>query len=110
MYSNPLNHVPNRPPPPPSNASGPYPQTAAAAAPIPGPYAPPAFDYQPVQTYEQQGGSYGLGIAVGFVFALLGLIIVYITGKPDTKRGALHGFLGRIALSILIFAFTGMFM
>jgi hypothetical protein len=64
------------------------------------PYTPPrAYDYEPI---EDKSGSYILGFLAGMVFALLGLILVYVFGKPETKRGALHGFLVRIGLVLVI--------
>ena len=43
------------------------------------------------------------GFAVGFFFALLGLAIVYLVAKPETKRGSLHGFGARLGLTVFIF-------
>jgi len=69
----------------------------------PNPYAAPVgnFDYEPIETYTEQG-NYALGFVVGFLFSLLGLIIMYVAGADLTKKGALHGFLGRLGLTILI--------
>ena len=94
MYENPLNQAQHPPP------SAPHAAYAAAYAP-PQPYAPPAYNYEPVEVYEEQG-SYGLGIALGIVFGLIVLIIVMAVAKPETKRGALHGFLGKTAAVFLL--------
>ncbi|MBL4689189.1 MAG: hypothetical protein JKY37_31645 [Nannocystaceae bacterium] len=73
----------------------------------PNPYAPPTFDYQPIETYDtDSGGSYGLGMLGGLVFSLLGLIIAYVAGKGETKRGALHGFLIRLGITLFIVLIT----
>jgi hypothetical protein len=102
MYNSPLNQLPNQPthvqagPP----TSGHLPHAASPYAPPSSPYAPPSFDYQPVESAFNDGGSYGLGICAGFVFGLIGLLIVYFTGKSETKRGALHGFLGALVLNL----------
>jgi hypothetical protein len=95
MYENPLN-APQYPPPPQAQPHAAY---AAAYAP-PQPYAPPAYNYDPVPVYEEQG-SYGLGIALGILFGLIVLIIVMAVAKSETKRGALHGFLGKTAVVVL---------
>ena len=72
------------------------------------PYAAPgqgSFDYDPIETYENQG-SYGAGFALGFILALLGLIGCYIWGGEQTKRGAGHGFLARIGVAVLFALFA----
>ena len=48
-------------------------------------------------------GSYGGGFAVGF---LLGLIICIAIDKPQTRRGAAHGFIVRIVSAVIITAFS----
>jgi hypothetical protein len=100
MYDNPLNGPPTAQPP----AYSPPPMGAGPA----NYYAPPIADYDAIPDYQEEG-SYGLGIAVGFIFSLIGLIIVLIAGKSATKRGALHGFLARLGLSFVILAITGVF-
>jgi hypothetical protein len=102
MYDNPLNAPPSRP----------APEHAPTTAPSFEPanfYAPPVADYDPMPTFEDEG-NYGLGFAVGFVFSLLGLIIVMVAGKSGTKRGALHGFLGRLGLGLVLLIITGVFL
>lgn len=101
MYENPLNASPNRLAP-----------TEASVAPSFEPasyYAPPAADYDSMPVFEDEG-SYGLGFAVAFFFSLLGLIIVLIAGKSGTKRGALHGFLARLGLGVVLLMITGVFL
>jgi hypothetical protein len=69
------------------------------------PYAPPVSDaWNDTSLYQEPvaQGTYWGGFAVGMIFALLGLIIVYFVGKEETKRGAAHGFGIRFALSILL--------
>jgi len=100
MYDNPLNATPDR------DSSAPAPGSPSA-----GPanyYAPPIADDEPLPTYEEEG-NYGLGMIVGLVFSLLGLIIVAIAGKAATRRGALHGFLIRLGLGVLMLMITGVF-
>ena len=84
-----------------NQAPGPNPYAAGPQS--PNPYAAPAsnFEYEPIETYEEQG-NYALGFVVGFLFALLGLIIMYVAGADLTKKGALHGFLSRLGLTVLI--------
>ena len=110
MHDNPLNQPPNHPPPaaPPPNMQPPPP---GMQPPPPGhqqnAYAPPSFDYQPVQTYENEdGGNYAVGFIVGFLFSFIGLIAVQIFGKHDTKRGSVHGFLLALAVGVLRCAFV----
>lgn len=73
------------------------------------PYAPPVSDaWNDTSLYaepEPQGTYWG-GFAVGLIFALLGLIIVYVVGKDETKRGALHGLGIRFALAFLFVLFA----
>jgi hypothetical protein len=49
-------------------------------------------------------GSYGLGLACGGILGLWGVIGCALLAKADTKRGALHGFLGRLVLVLVIVA------
>ncbi|MCA9650049.1 MAG: hypothetical protein H6712_18105 [Myxococcales bacterium] len=91
MDDNPLNRRPQ--------GSAPLPHGGPTA----NPYQPPTFDYEPIPTYSDvDAGSYGLGIALGLVFSLIGFLLVAILGKEQTKRGALHGFLIRIGITILV--------
>lgn len=64
------------------------------------PYAPP----DPYSGYDPpiEEGSYGLGIALGFILGLWGLIGCLIAAKPLTKKGAKHGFLYRIGASLVL--------
>ncbi|MCA9684606.1 MAG: hypothetical protein KC457_20645 [Myxococcales bacterium] len=91
------------------DGSNPYEQNYApppAGGPGANPYAAPKQDNW-ADTYLDQEevpqGTYWGGFAVGFFFALLGLIIVYIVGKDETKRGSLHGFGARLGLTVFIF-------
>lgn len=105
MYDNPLNQRPSQ--------LSPGAQPAAPAAqpgqPAPtfghNPYAAPQMDYDPLPTYEDEG-SYGLGIALGFVFGLIVFLIIMAMGKEQTKRGALHGLLAKLGLGVLVFMFA----
>ena len=66
----------------------------------PNPYAAPRSrvrDRSAVRT-EVAGGSYGLGIALGAFFGLWGILGCALMAKPETKRGSLHGFLGRLGV------------
>lgn len=47
-------------------------------------------------------GSYGAGFALGFLLGLIGLIIGIALDKSETKRGALHGFLTELVISIIL--------
>ena len=51
-------------------------------------------------------GSYGGGFAVGFLLGLIGLIICIEIDKPQTRRGAAHGFIVRIVSAVIITAFS----
>jgi hypothetical protein len=69
------------------------------------PYAPPvAGAWNEPNLYEESvpQGTYWGGFAAGIIFALIGLIVVYVVGKEETKRGAVHGFGIRIGLSLLV--------
>lgn len=123
-YDHPLNQMPNQPSAPASPApvgpapvggAGPAPAAHAAAAPPAGSpqyYAPPThgqgFDYQSLESFDEDQGNYWLGFAAGFVFALLGLIIVYITAKEDTKNGAVVGFFVRLGLTVFFLLIINM--
>ncbi len=108
MYENPLNQRPSGSQRPPANQPGASAHSVGPSS--PNPYAAPApLDYHPVEVYEEQG-SYGLGFVVGLLFALLGLIIIYVSGKEQTKKGALHGFgarIGLVVVFVIIVALTG---
>lgn len=47
-------------------------------------------------------GSYGLGVFCGVVLGLWGLLGCHLLGKSETKRGSLHGFLGRLAGVVVV--------
>jgi uncharacterized PurR-regulated membrane protein YhhQ (DUF165 family) len=69
------------------------------------PYAPPtsdAWNDTNISFEEVPQGTYWGGFAVGFIFALLGVIIVYFVGKEETKRGSWHGFGIRLCFSLLV--------
>ena len=105
MYDNPLNQMPNPSSRPPPVAHAAAPPVAGAAGFAPQPYAPPAFDYDPVPVYEDEG-SYGLGMALGICFGLIVLVIVMAMAKSQTKRGAMHGFLGKMAVVFVLVFFA----
>jgi hypothetical protein len=68
------------------------------------PYTPPVNDaWNDPSRYAASvpRGSYWIGFAVGMVFTLFGLLVVYAFGEEETKRGALHGFGIRVALFLL---------
>ena len=46
-------------------------------------------------------GSYGGGFALGLIFGVIGLILAITINKPETRKGAVHGFLFRIVLAII---------
>ena len=90
------------------DGSNPYEQNYApppAGGPGANPYAAPKQDNW-ADTYLDQEevpqGTYWGGFAVGFFFALLGLAIVYLVAKPETKRGSLHGFGIRFGLTLIV--------
>lgn len=67
------------------------------------PYAPPTFDQASFDEFRAEPeGTYAGGFAAGFLAALVGLGLVYAFGKPETKRGALHGFFARLALVFVV--------
>jgi uncharacterized membrane protein YeaQ/YmgE (transglycosylase-associated protein family) len=51
---------------------------------------------------KNDGGSYGTGLAIGIVFGLTGAVITHFVAQPLTKRGAWHGFFGRIVVSAIV--------
>jgi hypothetical protein len=57
----------------------------------------------PVEALVQEG-SLKVGIVLGFVFGLWGMIGAAIFAKPQTKRGALYGMLGRLVAALIIIA------
>lgn len=61
-------------------------------------------DHGPVE----EPGKYWAGFAIGFCFSLLGLIIVHVVAKPETKRGSLHGFGSRIGVTVLLLIMLAM--
>lgn len=89
------------------NQPGQHPDPYGAAR-NPNPYAPPSTGHDPwTDTNINLGpvepeGNYWAGFAIGFFFALLGLIIVYVVAKPETKRGSLHGFGTRLGVVVLL--------
>lgn len=65
--------------------------------------APAAILRTPVVAPPDTGdGRYGLGVALGLVLGLWGLLGCLIFAKPVTKRGAIHGFLGRLGLTVIV--------
>ena len=50
--------------------------------------------------YRDQG-SYGAGFALGFFLGLIGLIIAMAIDKPETRRGAVTGFIVSLVISIV---------
>lgn len=50
-------------------------------------------------------GSYGAGFALGFFAGVIGLILGLLLGKPKLKKGAVHGFLVSLGLSIVVIIF-----
>ena len=68
------------------------------------PYAPPVAHGEamaPEQPWVDEG-SYGLGLTLGIIFGLWGWIGCAIFGKYETKRGAKHGFLGRLGFVVFL--------
>jgi hypothetical protein len=74
------------------------------------PYAPPAHDPWSDTNINlgpvEEPGNYWGGFAIGFIFSLLGLIIVHFVAKPQTKTGSLHGFIARFGLGVLVVILT----
>lgn len=67
------------------------------------PYAVPQAKVRDrYETTEVAEGSYGLGLACGGIFGLWGVLGCALMAKSETKRGALHGFLGRLLLVAVI--------
>lgn len=56
-------------------------------------------------SYQNNGyeGSYGAGIALGFLVGLIGLIICIVLNQPLTKKGAIHGFIARLVIGGIFF-------
>ena len=50
--------------------------------------------------YRDQG-SYGAGFALGFILGLVGLIIAIAIDKPETRRGAVTGFIVSLVIGIV---------
>ncbi|MFO0723095.1 MAG: hypothetical protein U1E65_04860 [Myxococcota bacterium] len=57
---------------------------------------------KPFAAAPSMEGSYGLGVALGGVLGMWGLIGSLVFAKAATKRGAIHGFLGRLALIVVV--------
>lgn len=100
-YANPTdagNPYANANPNPSGGADNPF------ASPPANPYAPPVnnayTDAEPL-SFEDPG-NFWLGFLAAFFFALLGLLIVWIRGKPESKRGAAWGFGIRFGLGLLV--------
>lgn len=66
------------------------------------PYATPRATIRDHGTVQVAEGSYGLGVACGALFGLWGILGCALLAKAETKRGALHGFLGRLAVVAVI--------
>lgn len=43
-------------------------------------------------SYKEEG-SFGWGFVLGFFFSIIGLILALVIDKPETRRGAVAGFL-----------------
>lgn len=56
-------------------------------------------------SYGYRQGSFGGGLALGFLLGLVGLIIAIAIDKPETKKGAIYGFLIEIILAVLFVIF-----
>lgn len=78
------------------------------------PYQAPAHQYDPGNPYGYadmppvEEGSKGVGIAIGFIFGLLGLLGALVLAKPLTKKGAAMGFGIRIALTMVFVVFAAL--
>ncbi|MCA8920340.1 MAG: hypothetical protein KDD82_00950 [Planctomycetes bacterium] len=71
------------------------------------PYSPPTrpvADLGGPSHAQALEGSFGLGIFLGVFLGLWGWLGCLLLAKPQTKRGALFGFLGRIAAILLLMA------
>lgn len=70
------------------------------------PYTPPAdeswSDTKIARGSLDDPGTYWGGFAMGLFFAVLGLAIAHLRGKPETKTGSLHGFGARIGLIVVV--------
>jgi hypothetical protein len=54
-----------------------------------------------------EGGTFWGGFAAGVLAGLLAVIVVYVTKtEPETRRGAVRGFLARFVFSVLVVALT----
>ena len=62
----------------------------------------PVSFYEPQQKQIIDQGSGGGGFCLGFFLGLIGLIIAICGGKPDTKTGAIVGFIIQAILSFVI--------
>lgn len=69
----------------------------------PNPFEAPAASLKPKITAQPDAGEgrYGLGVTLGLVLGLWGLLGCLVFAKPVTKRGAIHGFLGRLGLTVI---------
>lgn len=71
----------------------------------PNPFEAPASSLKPavvISAPDTGDGRYGLGVALGLVLGLWGLVGCLAFAKPVTKRGAIHGFLGRLGLTLIV--------
>lgn len=68
------------------------------------PIPPNPYEYSGVNTGypldPAQEGSFKTGVVLGVIFGLWGVIGTLIMAKPETKRGARYGFLGRLVVTI----------
>ena len=64
----------------------------------------------PRAVYTGDEGSYGAGVALGFLLGLVGLIVGIAIDKSETKKGALHGFLAQLVLGVVIGIIVGIVM
>lgn len=83
---------------------------APGSGPSGNPYAPPAADgaSRPRRKFRRDEGKYATGFAVGFLFTILGVIILHFTGRPATKRGALHGMFSRFGIAVVVVLFSSL--
>lgn len=51
---------------------------------------------------EESGGSWGAGFILGFFVGLIGLVIAIAIDKPDTKKGAIVGFVSGIFVVLIV--------
>ena len=52
-------------------------------------------------SYNEEG-SFGWGFVLGFFFSVIGLILALVIDKPETRRGAVAGFLTSFIGGIIV--------